>query len=265
MKLGALAGIVAGFTAALPIGEQQGTVARDARTLVNREDIGTLSTVFQSGSLKGDPTGQMEYYADCYEDGTLTLIGMNISTAFTNINEGSKASFHIRQHPYHNRYRFPGGIPKSPAGSPRITLTGSAEPLDNVTEEEQERLARCFLAVHPDAKWWLPGSDAVHDSFWVKFVPEKIHYIGGFGDRAFIGDIPVEEYQESAPDRKGFKHQEKKKKRDLGEKKKRKKRDLDLTKEEASALRNNLRVHGGRMPRPLEKRDRKLRIKGSFN
>lgn len=47
---------------------------------------------------------------------------------------------------------------------------------------------------HRDAKFWLPGN-RIHASEWVRFVVREVYWIGGFGDRAYIGWIPVEEWQ----------------------------------------------------------------------
>lgn len=67
-------------TASRPTIEQ---AAVQARRLVRREKIATLSTVFQKGApddLAGLPIGLMEYYADCSKDGNPTLLGMKIAT-----------------------------------------------------------------------------------------------------------------------------------------------------------------------------------------
>lgn len=71
---------------------------------------------------------------------------------------------------------------------PRFSLIGYIEPIP--TEEvESSKVKDCFLARHPDAKAWLPGN-AIHESWWGRLVVEEVYWIGGFGDRAYIGWIP---------------------------------------------------------------------------
>lgn len=168
------------------------SAAAAARKLVSESSLATLVTI----SADDVPEGQMEYYADCSTDGTeLTLIGMHISRAYRNIAHGSKASMAIRvgDQPLSEEVNtsYPGAVP-SPAGLPRITLYGimlleQPEPSKEVQE--------CFLQRHPDAKWWIPGDGPVHDSYWAVFNVSSIHMIGGFGDRAFIGQIPLDVYK----------------------------------------------------------------------
>lgn len=64
----------------------------------------------------------------------------------------------------------------------------------NSTSDSEDQFRECFLARHPDARSWLPGQQGFHGSRWWQFNVEEIYMIGGFGDRAFIGYIPVEEY-----------------------------------------------------------------------
>lgn len=40
----------------------------------------------------------------------------------------------------------------------------------------------------------MPGNP-IHESEWVAFEVERVYWVGGFGDREFIGDIPVELYR----------------------------------------------------------------------
>lgn len=65
-----------------------------------------------------------------------------------------------------------------------------------MTEEEVKsgKVAECFVKKHPDARYWLPGN-AIHESEWVRLVVEGVYWVGGFGDRAYIGWIPVEGYK----------------------------------------------------------------------
>lgn len=40
----------------------------------------------------------------------------------------------------------------------------------------------------------MPGNP-IHEAEWVTFEVERVYWVGGFGDREFIGDIPVELYR----------------------------------------------------------------------
>lgn len=55
-------------------------------------------------------------------------------------------------------------------------------------------IGSCFVKTHKDAKYWLPGN-SIHESEFVRLVVTAIYWIGGFGDRAYIGWIPVEEWK----------------------------------------------------------------------
>lgn len=75
---------------------------------------------------------------------------------------------------------------------PRFNLLGEIEriPEDEVRDEGVEG---CFLARHEDAKWWVPGN-SIHESWWGRLRVRGVYWIGGFGDRAFIGWIPEGEW-----------------------------------------------------------------------
>jgi hypothetical protein len=59
---------------------------------------------------------------------------------------------------------------------------------------EKSHVKECFVRQHPDAKYWLPGN-RIHQSEWVRLVVEGVYWVGGFGDRAYIGWIDVETYK----------------------------------------------------------------------
>lgn len=165
--------------------------ARVARTLVHRESLATMVTV-NSDNI---PEGYVEYYADCGSDGNPVMLNVHIGTGFRNIAAGSKVTLSVRvgDHPVTEKTNpvYPGGIVRSTAGSPRVSMRGEFKDLD---KEEIEAVQECFLARHPDAKWWLPGNN-VHATSWVKFDVSSLHMVGGFGDRAFIGTVPGDVYR----------------------------------------------------------------------
>ena len=59
---------------------------------------------------------------------------------------------------------------------------------------EREGVDGCFWDRHEDARAWRPGNE-IHESWWGRLVVKGIYWIGGFGDRAYIGWIPVTEWE----------------------------------------------------------------------
>ncbi|KAJ7889183.1 hypothetical protein B0H13DRAFT_1888118 [Mycena leptocephala] len=77
-------------------------------------------------------------------------------------------------------------FPASPDSLPRFSLQGYLEDV-SANELEEHAIPACFARYHPDSRAWYPGN-RIHTSRWV-------YWIGGFGNRAFIGWIPVEEWR----------------------------------------------------------------------
>ncbi|KAK3935605.1 pyridoxamine 5'-phosphate oxidase-domain-containing protein [Diplogelasinospora grovesii] len=181
--------------------------------------------------LGGMPHGLMEYIADCESDnlGNPTMLAINIETSFKNIAAGSNVSLAVQWTPpyppskriqsnnrrlLHSVLSYVGlsnddndddddeehdTVPYSAANLPRFSLLGYVERIEGGDEWRKEgevgaRLASCFVDSHPDARFWLPGS-RVHESHFVRLVVQQVYWIGGFGDRAYIGWIPVEEWR----------------------------------------------------------------------
>lgn len=190
-----------------------------ARRILRLTPIGTLSTVFPSSSalenrpdhLGGTPIGLMDYVADCESSGNPTILAINIATSFKNVAAGSNITLSMQwAPPYPPKSRIesrfnipffsswgnknePEPLPYSAANLPRFSLLGYLEKIKD-KEVEAQKLGKCFTGVHPDAKYWLPGN-AIHTSEWIRLVVTQVYWIGGFGDRAYIGWIPVEEWQ----------------------------------------------------------------------
>jgi hypothetical protein len=189
-----------------------------ARRILHLTPLGTLSTVFPSprhaganvverrpSGLAGTPIGLMDYIADCEETGNPTILAINIATSFKNVAAGSNISLSLQWTPPHppksrieswfslSSSKDKDPLPYSAANLPRFSLLGYLEkiPQDEVQALE---LGKCFTGIHRDAKYWLPGNP-VHTSEWVRLVVQDVYWIGGFGDRAYIGWIPVEEWQ----------------------------------------------------------------------
>ncbi|KAH0609674.1 uncharacterized protein H6S33_013160 [Morchella sextelata] len=187
---------LASLTLALPLDETPTTIdhiptvkeaAVQARKLLKSESIATLSTVFpedEPHGLAGQPIGLMDYYADCSTTGNPTLLAMGIATSFKNAKDGAPISLSIRSH----------ASSWSQASQPRLSLIGRLSEKVPRGSEEADRLKACFTSVHKDARIWAPGNK-IHESDWVTFEVETVYWIGGFGNVAYIGYIPVEMWE----------------------------------------------------------------------
>ncbi|KAI9733221.1 MAG: hypothetical protein M1818_007339 [Claussenomyces sp. TS43310] len=186
-----------------------------ARRVLHLTALGTLSTIFPQSSSHGledrpanvgsTPVGLMDYIADCEMMGDPTILAIGIGTSFKNVAAGSNISLSLQWTPPYppksrislsslfTRDKPTGTLPYSAANLPRFSLIGH---LESISEEDiqSQNIGKCYTDVHPDAKYWLPGNP-IHKSEWTRFVVEEVYWIGGFGDRAYIGWIPVEEWK----------------------------------------------------------------------
>lgn len=184
--------------------------AVQARRILHLSSIATLSTVFPSShapspnglsalenrpiGLGGMPVGLMDYYADCEPgSGNPTILAIGIATSFKNVDAGSNITLSLRWHPPPHHRPSPDPYKFSPANLPRFSLVGHLETISARTVKDQE-IAKCFTKKHADAEAWLPGNK-IHESYWVRLIVEDVYWIGGFGDRAYIGWIPVDEWR----------------------------------------------------------------------
>ncbi|KAI9771260.1 MAG: hypothetical protein M1840_002230 [Geoglossum simile] len=163
------------------------TSAKLARRLLRLAKTGTLSTVFAAESGRGGRAiGLPDYVAACdpVDASNPTLLALPIATSFRNgLARGANVSLALKW-----------GEPWS-AEMPRLALMGYLEEVGAALPAEVVgRVQACFLESHPDARRWVPGN-RVHRSFWVRLVVREVFWIGGFGDRAFIGWIPVKEWR----------------------------------------------------------------------
>lgn len=136
----------------------------------------------------------MEYYASCAPHAyNPTILGVTIATTMKNAASGSNVTLSLR-------YHLPADAPPTddpwaylPANLPRFALVGYLEKL-SAEEVREHNIRECFLAAHPEASIWEPGSD-IHDSWWGRLVVQEVYFFGGFGDRARIGWIPIQEWR----------------------------------------------------------------------
>ncbi|ROW16523.1 hypothetical protein VPNG_02839 [Cytospora leucostoma] len=199
--------------------EGEGEGEDDAHALEHRpQDVG------------GVPIGLVDYIADCgpEEEGNPTILAIKIATSFRNVAAGSNLSIGVNWVPPYppakrikshrsslatrlrrwlgwdqeddnndddddNNHRDP--VPYSAANLPRFSLLGHLEDITPSSEAEARALQSCFLGYHPDARYWLPGNP-IHAAAWARLVVTHVYWVGGFGDRAYIGWIPAEEWRD---------------------------------------------------------------------
>ncbi|KAH9436975.1 hypothetical protein MCOR02_000637 [Pyricularia oryzae] len=191
-----------------------------ARRILALTPLATFSTVFPASQshpeVAGIPIGMNDYVADCEEGGDPTILSLKIGTSFRNVAHGSNISLALAwvpPYPPSRRIKSmswassllsffgvggsaeeerPDTVPYSAANLPRFSLMGY---LERIEPAKHLSVAACYVNTHPDAKYWLPGNP-IHEAEWVRLVVTKVYWVGGFGDRAYIGWIPVEEWKD---------------------------------------------------------------------
>ena len=202
-----------------------------ARRLLRLSRVGTLSTVFpdhppswppRPPHLSGIPIGLPDYVADCerqdesssFSSGNPTLLAFDIATNFRNAAAGSNVSLALQwvkpnekawpsvfqQEYFYDREVEEGykeGINSySQASMPRVSLLGYLEDIrpDNISNNLTiDDIRTCFVSAHPDAASWVPDARGkIHDSHWTRLIVERIYWVGGFGNVAYIGWIPTD-------------------------------------------------------------------------
>ncbi|EJD03125.1 uncharacterized protein FOMMEDRAFT_168177, partial [Fomitiporia mediterranea MF3/22] len=161
-----------------------------ARQLVaSPQAIGVMATIFPANTnLQGEPFALQEYYASCYSNGSLSLITMPISRHTRN----------IRHSPTHSASMTVWSSPPA-ASRARVSLIGNVTFLET-SFAVNSGIQDCYLEHHPDAKWWLPDDpDGAHEAYWARFDPHSVFFVGGFGDKHYIGDIPLDLFQSIEP------------------------------------------------------------------
>ena len=167
-------------------------------TASNNDDASTLEN--RPADVQGNPIGLMEYIANCEPDtGNPTLLAINIATPFKNFQAGSNVSLGVRWWPNLSTHYSAAEddtipTPHTPAALPRFSLHGHLEPI-STTDLARQLVPACFLKTHPDSIYWQPGNEISHQSEYMRFVVEEVYWFGGFGDRARIGWLPIEEWR----------------------------------------------------------------------
>jgi len=172
------------------------------RRLLALSKAGVLTTVFPENATSSrapadvarTPIGLPDYIAACEEpSGNPTLLALTVSTSTKNALAGSNASLTLSW--WDEYVHITHKQPWSAANLPRLSMTGY---LEEMTEDEVKGndIAGCFTKVHGDSVMWLPGKKwAAHKGLWMRLVVREVYWIGGFGDRAFIGWFDREEWQ----------------------------------------------------------------------
>ncbi|KAK4181776.1 pyridoxamine 5'-phosphate oxidase-domain-containing protein [Triangularia setosa] len=191
-----------------------------ARRILTLTPLGTISTIFPSTSssrsppgIEGKPHALMEYISACdpLYPSHPTLLSLNISSTFRNAAGANLSlamtwtppplpplsrSFLSRLNPFSH-----GDAPKpqsySAAALPRYSLMGYLEPIpgaDDSKSDTGKQVQACYTTTHADAKYWLPGN-RIHESHFVRLVVTEIYWVGGFGDRAYIGWIDAKDWE----------------------------------------------------------------------
>lgn len=88
-----------------------------------------------------------------------------------------------------------GREPWSRADLPRMSLLGVMEEMSE-REVREGRVVECFEGRHGDARLWRPGrKGAAHSGRWMRLRVAEVYWIGGFGDRNWIGWFDVQEWR----------------------------------------------------------------------
>ncbi|KAG2015775.1 hypothetical protein CC2G_009010 [Coprinopsis cinerea AmutBmut pab1-1] len=151
-----------------------------------------MATVFpdEDTNLPSYPFSMQEYYASCHSNGSLTLLFLPISRHSKNI---------LRAPSHFASISVASPIPA--ASKPRVSLMGNVTVFTTTNDiPDLATIKQCYLAKHPDAKWWLPDDDdAAHLAYWARFDPHAVYFVGGFGGLHYIGYIPLDIYQAAEP------------------------------------------------------------------
>lgn len=179
------------------IRETLSEAAVHARELIQYRSlgIGTLMSTYPEdhpqNSLRGLAIGLQEYFAP-YPNGDLLLLALPISPIYKNIDQSSSLSATIAIKDELGQLQRNGS--NWAANRRRITLFGNLSPVTDVVEAKA-----LYEKVHPDSSFWN-GDNGPHDKLWVRFQTTQAYYFGGFGDRAAIGWLNMELYQDEFKD-----------------------------------------------------------------
>ncbi|OAP57042.1 hypothetical protein AYL99_09155 [Fonsecaea erecta] len=177
------------------------------RRLLALSSHGVLTTVFPANLSSSDPSthgvpasvadtpiGLPEYIASCEEpSGNPTILSLKVSTSTRNAVAGSNVSLTLSW--WDEYIHLTGKQPWALANLPRLSLTGYLEEI-SADEVSQNSIETCFLQKHRDSVMWLPGRKwAAHQGYWTRLVVTQAYWIGGFGDKNYIGWFDPDEWR----------------------------------------------------------------------
>ncbi|KIX98079.1 uncharacterized protein Z520_06159 [Fonsecaea multimorphosa CBS 102226] len=169
------------------------------RRLLALSSHGVLTTVFPSNlsspaSVANTPIGLPEYIASCEEpSGNPTILSLKVSTSTRNAAAGSNVSLTLSW--WDEYIHLTGSKPWALANLPRLSLTGYLEEISS-DQVNEKAIETCFLQKHRDSIMWLPGRKwAAHQGFWTRLVVTQAYWIGGFGDKNYIGWFDPDEWR----------------------------------------------------------------------
>jgi len=149
--------------------------------------FGSFSTVMRDESdFGGYPFSSVDLYAeDCSsKTGDLILFLSPLEVNWKNFDKNNKVSMHISEKGQDSE-KSP-----DPLFRPRMTILGSME---KVEEAEEKTVRDCYMNKHPEAQAWedMPS----HKFSWYRMKVEGVNWIGGFGDKHYIGMIEAAVYR----------------------------------------------------------------------
>eukprot|EP00392_Amoebophrya_sp_AT5.2_P015017 g15203.t1 len=178
-----------------------------AKQLVNKQGFGTMMVRYldravaggvqpretstgSSNSFQDFPYGQVEQIAaDCGNRKDIWVFSSPMELTLDSIlHHSDQVSFHVRE-PNANDTLV------DPMTKHRATFLGHLKPGPRFGEAGYAEVADCFFAKHPDAKAWEHLGGGHNFTFW-SMAPEKIHYVGGFGNSHYIGDVSLSSYEQ---------------------------------------------------------------------
>ncbi|RMZ90227.1 hypothetical protein DV736_g2536, partial [Chaetothyriales sp. CBS 134916] len=177
-----------------------------ARRLVAESPVGDLASVFPANissgpywrtpeSVASAPIVLPEYIADCESTGNPTLIALSVSTSTKNAKYGDSKNVSITVSWWDQYVKLVGHEPWTKADLPRLALLGYLEEISD-SDIHNQGVVACFEALHRDARLWRPGSrGSAHSGKWARVRVEEAYWIGGFGDRHYIGWLDIEEWR----------------------------------------------------------------------
>jgi hypothetical protein len=121
-------------------------------------------------------------------------LALSVSTSTRNAVAGSNVSLSISWWDTYSRLTHRD--PWSAANLPRASLIGYLEEMSEKDIELNDIVA-CYTGVHRDSRLWLPGdSRAAHQGAWMRLIVQEVYWIGGFGDRNYIGWFDPKEWRD---------------------------------------------------------------------